>query len=89
MPATSTTQSRQAPVGERPSTWHSVGMRTPASRAACRRVLPFGTVTGRSLIFRVTVWVSMALSLPHSQCTAPKRQTWRQVSQRTHLSSST
>ena len=48
-PSTSTTHTRHAPIASSPSTWQSVGIRTPACRAAWRIVVPSGTCTATLL----------------------------------------
>src|SRR5659263_181316 len=48
-------QSRQRPEGGRSGWWHRVGMRTPASFAAVRTVVPLGTTTSRPSIVAVTI----------------------------------
>ncbi len=56
-PLTSTRQTRQAPVGVASLRWQSVGMTTPASRAASRIVCPGLKVV--SFPLRVKVVLSM------------------------------
>src|SRR5262249_20502546 len=53
LPATSTRQSRQAPGRDRPSSWHSVGMGMPASRATSRIFSPSRALTSLPLMLKV------------------------------------
>src|SRR5512134_3752290 len=54
-PATSTTQMRQAPVGETFCRKQRVGMRTPTFSAAARIVAPFSICTFLPSIFSLTM----------------------------------
>ena len=49
-PSTSTTQTRQAPIACKPSTWQSVGMRMPAFFGRRQDGGASGTSTGMLLI---------------------------------------
>jgi hypothetical protein len=52
-PASSTTQSRQAPTSDRPSRWHSVGMSMPFSLATASTVSPPAPATSIPSILSV------------------------------------
>ena len=75
-----TTHNRQAPNGSSSGSSHSVGIYTPASRAASSTVLPSRTCTSLKSI--VTVRSVIVCLNVYSTSTASNLQTWRQVSQR-------
>ena len=63
-PFTSTTQMRQAPISLTSFRKQREGILIPAFRAASSTLVPSGTVTEMSLIFRLTIFLSMFFSPP-------------------------